>query len=791
MNTNAALSRDRSVTDASNTSNTLEIKPVRQGEYFGHNDDDDNEAVDDLDRILFDDIDTKTQINDKSTTLTEQVEKWKSSVSDHCISSCAEARLVYMEKFGDVIEIWLPCLHILAETHQQSASGLVQESKLRKITGAILKAIGDKKGGGKRDTSNLTRVLGQSLALISDMIRQVVFGFTGEIITPTSAQKKAALSLFKSRKQPPDDGGDSMDTVLSNSIFGLVLPEPYFTRSINQVTDLYDTIETCLIKSKIFKSANDGSDAVEQENHLSPTNPYYDALAVMRTMSKDGEVSLAGKVMVRLLNHFSNVLESTYNIDNSSSKHIGAPSFGLKVTSNTAESTTKELETLLLKGLNRIPLRLRRPDWISNCIHLGILNLFRSFVSFLKRLVLLSIELPLLDNGKVDMNGRMSLTNKQGNIEDLVTLEKNLRYNESKDVDIADTLLDVVKACVALRTRVISNVWNEAVAVFTINSGTIDVGEAVVSLYPTEVKFEKIDTKHRRPTVQILSSSQYGHAQLKDKLSKLYHSLQRGARSNVADVINVECDAVKSYIDKCLSGIRESVHSSYNVIVSNELAGNWKPLSSLAATTSPAVGNVSFPSHLSRIMLHLSNEKRKLNDTLDGVIFESGNESTVDTFGDHSTSLYKDVIFVNICQGLLQIYYDLIITLEMDTFTNLKHATNSNISSNTTTPVKKDEPSNPFQAGLDQATKGKDSKITASIHPLSQWQAMEEMEYLKQIFQPIFSKADNKFINELDRMAGYDKKKDMKHQFPGAGTKYCTTQQLLETGKVFSIMINK
>ena len=160
-------------------------------------------------------------------------------MSDFCISSCAEARLTYLEKFGDIVETWLPCLYLLAETHQQAAAGIVQESKLRKVSGAILKAIGEKKGigGGKRDTSNLTRVLGQTLSLMSDMIRQAVFGFAGEIITPSSTQKKAALSIFKSRKSSvaSAETGDSTDSVLSQSIFGLVLPEPYFTRSINQV----------------------------------------------------------------------------------------------------------------------------------------------------------------------------------------------------------------------------------------------------------------------------------------------------------------------------------------------------------------------------------------------------------------------------------------------------------------------------------------------------------------------------------------------------------------------------
>jgi hypothetical protein len=241
MNTNASLNRERSVTDASNISGPLEVKIVRQGEYFGHHDDDENEndVEDDLDRILFNDIDTKLPPSDKSNGTAEQVEKWKASVSDFCISSCAEARLTYLEKFGDIVETWLPCLYLLAETHQQAAAGIVQESKLRKVSGAILKAIGEKKGigGGKRDTSNLTRVLGQTLSLMSDMIRQAVFGFAGEIITPSSTQKKAVLSIFKSRKSSvaSAETGDSTDSVLSQSIFGLVLPEPYFTRSINQV----------------------------------------------------------------------------------------------------------------------------------------------------------------------------------------------------------------------------------------------------------------------------------------------------------------------------------------------------------------------------------------------------------------------------------------------------------------------------------------------------------------------------------------------------------------------------
>ena len=545
------------------------------------------------------------------------------------------------------------------------------------------------------------------------------------------------------------------------------------------------------MKSRVFKSVNEG---IEQETHMSPTNPYYDSLAVMRTMSKDGEVSLASKVMARLLNHFSIVLENTYNIS-SSSKHIEAVSkiqpFGQKVASKSAESATKELETLLSKGLNRIPLRLRRPDWISNCIHAGILNLFRSFVSFLKRLVILSVELPLADNGVVDVNGRKSITNKLGTVEDLVTLEKNLRYNESKDVNIADTLLDVVKACVALRTRIIGNAWKETINIFTFDSNeTLDMGEQLTSIFPdTDYKFEKSDVRHRRPTVQILSSSQYGHNQMKDKLSKVYQSLQKGVYRNVTDVITLECDAVRSYINHSLTAIKETVHSSYNVIVTNELAGHWKsPSSQSSSLTSPGTGNISFPLHLSRLMLHISNEKRTLSDILDGIKFETGYENTVDGFADQPSLYYKDIIFINICQGLLQIYYDLIITLEINTFSNLKHA---HVISATTTPVKKNEPINPFQAGLDEATKGKDIKVAASLHPLSQWQATEEMEYLKLIFQPIFGKADNKFINELDMIAGFDKRKDTKHQNPGAGVKYCTTQQLLDTGKVFTIMINK
>lgn len=797
----AAANRDQSDTNASNLSIPLEVKIVRQGEYFGHYDDDDNdnEVEDDLDRILFNDLETKAAPIDKGNDAHEQMENRNATISDFSISLSAEARLTYMEKFGDIVETWLPCLFLLAETHQQSSVGIVQESKLRKISGAILKAIGDKKGvggGGKRDASNLTRVLGQSLSLISDMIRQAVFGFAGEIITPSSAQKKAALSIFKAKKQ---EESDSSESVLSQSVFGLVLPEPYFARSINQVTDLYDTIETCLMKSKVFKplidekipkNAGNVDNLAELETHMSPTNAYYDSLAVMRTMSKDGEISLASKVMIRLLNYFSNVLENTYRIDDSS-KQIDVvtkmPQFGLKVASKTAEIATKELETLLSKGLNKIPLRLRRPDWISNCIHVGIRNLFKAFVTYLKRIVVLSMVSPISESGKMDVQ-RRGITNKQGSIVDLATLEKNLRYNENKNIDIAETLLDVVKACVALRTRIISNAWKETIAIFSFDfNETIDTGEQVVSLFhDSEFKFEKMDAKNRRPTVQLLSSSQYCHNQMKDKLSKVHHSSQKGAHRNVQDVIILECDAVRSYIDHSLSAIRETVHSSYNVIVSNELTGHWKSTPSLSSSSlaSPGAGNSSFPLHLSRLMLHISNEKRTLSDFLDGVMFETGHENA----GDQPCLFYKDIIFVNICQGLLQIYYDLIITLEMNSFSNLK---NAHVISATTTPVKKDEPINPFQAGLEQASKGKDIKLSTSLHPLSQWQAMEELEYLKQIFQPILGKTDNKFINELDRMTGYDKKKDTKHSNPGAGTKYCTTQQLLDSGKVFTILINK
>jgi hypothetical protein len=258
-------------------------------------------------------------------------------------------------------------------------------------------------------------------------------------------------------------------------------------------------------------------------------------------------------------------------------------------------------------------------------------------------------------------------------------------------------------------------------------------------------------------------------------LSILLHYVKTASvdlfENNLREVVSIEDQAASTYVNIKTKEIRTTVFAGFSLSVHTEVNSAWKPVGA----------STKIPVHLARVLLSLGNEKRLLAEALgdlkvlrgDAVKEEeepasavvtppvpgantpgranrglfsptqdSGSESDVEAEASAKNSakrefceslLYRDLLYRQLCLGLLQVYQDLITRLRNNTFSSSEASRKSHEMHRHHDRLQRDM----FAGGDASSDEDQDGDSSEgegdglSKVPFSLGQAIEEHKYLK------------------------------------------------------------
>ena len=296
---------------------------------------------------------------------------------------------------------------------------------------------------------------------ISEAVRQAIMGFGDGGLSGGGALSLASLETMTAGgvgigygakdaeyQFKPVQALDDLAThgVLTHAAFSSPLREPSLSRAVRDVGDLYEAIDLVFQGSGGSKDGGSGgTTSPEGISHLSPASPYFDALTVLRDLSRDGEIASAQRFLDRLLDLAANLAlgysdagvsvggtgsgvggrvrgNKKASISASSGQAqrtasiISGPGVASGGTGNVVgsgsteagvvEKTVQQLEALVMRCLRRLASTLRRPEWASATVWTGLECVLRAFAESLKRETYTQALLHPQNQSQSSMSGR-------------------------------------------------------------------------------------------------------------------------------------------------------------------------------------------------------------------------------------------------------------------------------------------------------------------------------------------------------------------------------------------------
>jgi hypothetical protein len=215
-------------------------------------------------------------------------------------------------------------------------------------------------------------------------------------------------------------------------------------------------------------------------------------------------------------------------------------------------------------------------------------------------------------------------------------------------------------------------------------------------------------------------------------------SMVQQARPNLHEVAELEVATAGQFVRHRLQALRVVLLAGYSVLLRRETAGAWPnipPVSPVVKGDDMATSRM--PAHLCRVLLVLGHEKARLAAVFGGMTVENGDgyslgssrvgdgadssESSLAAWG-YGASLnrgerYQDLLFRELCQGLLELYVDVVERIATDSLLLASSkALHTSIAKGGAVSGQDKKPGGPSPPCL---------------HPLSLGQAREELGFLQ------------------------------------------------------------
>lgn len=403
---------------------------------------------------------------------------------------------------------------------------------------------------------------------------------------------------------------------------------------------------------------------------------------------------------------------------------------------NRLECFLERFEWLMIQSLRRLAARSRRAAWVCTSVGAGTIKVLKAVVEELhwEKSVLQADRCPAAAaSGKFDNN----------NV--LAQLEDELLDEE---FDSEKSFFDLLRTCIAMRSRVTKRVWAEYCEWFPPHSATVASSSAADSLRistktigwltmlfeaeddhdhvaaaPSDERDEPV-TRERRLTTAYAT-------RLTDSVdTSLGH-----CKTVIEDLAAVEAAVVAFYIRNRLRDMRMAIFNSFAIIIKTELIARNNAVS--VETSAPSLSSSGLSRHIVKAFLTLTEEKFLLDHMLGDIpisdemfVYKNVYDEEYRSHEENSIC-YKDFISSEVCQGLLGVYADLIKKMKEKKFaTAYLNQTALNLSSSD-------------KAVYEVTSKGDVRKVTATRnnnethlnYPQSYRLALEEFSYLQNVIR--------------------------------------------------------
>jgi hypothetical protein len=701
-----------------------------------------------------------------------------------------------MKQLKDVIDVmfkWFHCLNrlcnlITSETDQQGAgasSAVAGKKGLNDKLKSSATASSSASQGAKKDGNKSTRQFSATMIKCSEIVNQLIFGYKAAPVVLSDADHKAVV-----------DDGTAVELFVHNEFLRKELPEVYYVKAVQEVSEWYTLLELMLSNSRSKR----GVHSLE----LTKDNIYYDSLEIFRSLSQEGEISMTKRTLSKLLRFTSSILNpkssagsNSYYPGSGGEREVSVVVQNLQTHGNTMGSSlltslTKAVvsETVVHRNLlhnssqyvpaslelavtrfteilsKAIPIvhsKAKRGNWVATTVFNQIKVIVNSFVSSLKvqLTIRLSTEDPLLSSNNKRYTQKKKKVVPSKDVSELEEMNTLLKNGYAKTCVSELIYLDLVRALVALRTVSVASLWSKTLQLFPNalqDEAFSDLKKAKQLVVPggdenrADEAFHIYGSVEQQSLLTILTeyySNKDNYQKVCDCGSNLLY--EKGILENLLEVVTLEDFTVKSYINSRQASLRNLILSGYHTIVAKENSGRWVSLASSSLTSN------CFPAHLAKAMIFLIDEKHRLEHVLGGLTL-----TRVDAVVRHVDDVdkaiesqqvevpqrnraYVDYLYGQIASSLLDVYSNLVSMLQTNTFPGVVTASNL-------------------------------------VHnKLAYGQALEELEYVKFVVKPLLNtgKARNPKKDEGAKVVSAE----------GSGVLFPSLQQLKNDGKILTTSI--
>ena len=686
----------------------------------------------------------------------------------------SKVRELHLTRLVSVVAKWLPCLHRLV---QEAMSKVAVGGKDLWVTGDSERArVHVKIALNRKKGPPPVVMLGSSLIACCEAIQYTVIGLKDQSDGMASMEHLSGGGggnmmsgrdpAFEPLILKQEKMLEIRDTnIFDDDSFALPLNEPYLSRCVHDVGDLFDVM-SALYQSKGDVAALSGDARKHHELYLT-------AVGILRHLSRGGEVSIAVRAMKMLREQSLLLFENKKQTrdDKSKDKFSKQGPFGAQLMDPTnradsdlscgnVERTVLDLKALIAMHLHRLSLKTRRPEWVSEKVREGLRSIFSSLVDGMRQ------EALLLDDDTEDAR-RLVRSASRGRARtvtvsalqspELLQLETELKRGQVSETACGEYLLDVLRACVILRTDVIPRLWREVKHSFpAVAEGdelSVPSTRGTVSLFDvTDINQRWAASDDDHPGLRKNSS---GSGLTTLSVSDLFNRIMKTvgfeipeANVNIEEVVRLEGAVLNKYVLCKLDGLRVVCMAGYMVLTKREAAGAWREVGMRP-------DGFVVPPHLSRLLLMLGNEKSILEATLSQMAIEYGADSD-GAVGGARRERYQEYIFKVICHGILDIYAELV----------------ARVNGNRVSPD-----SDGLLLKTDLASVLTGSTSAQCQHPRAYGQATEELVYLLSIIRPLLQSSS--LPPPFNR-----------HNPVGAGDEFLSAEDLLKEGGIFAASVN-
>jgi len=704
-----------------------------------------------------------------------------------------KVRELYVSRLVNVASKWLPCLHrlVLEATNKQSVGGAglwMSGDHERTNRAKVNIALNRKKGPPPM------LMLGSAMIACGEAIKLMILGvkdptsFVSQDSNALSTQIAGRDAAFEAKVFNQDKMVEIRATpVFNHEVYSGHLNNPALSRCVTDAGDLFDLMTSLVPCEPIVgeKGVAQSSIAVAVKH----SELFLYAVGIIREIARGGEVALASRVMDRLQEKSLMLFESKGQKKNDpigilDKSLIGVNSIDLDKSGDDVkepgelETITIQLNKLISRCLIRLSKKMRRPEWVAQTVRDELRKLFGAFIDEMQRQSLLLDDWAIsrLLN-KAALRGRTrTVTASALQSPELLHLESQLKQVEVSQDFRSEYLIDLVRAFANLRTSLIPRIWKEVKILFppSTESSSMATGGNLDAFY-YKVRDEDIKGLKKAPSASALNAadltSSASSSSLYNRLMKTVGNDNVDANVNIEEVVRIEGITASNYVFYKLQNLRVIVAAGYAVLTKREAAGAWR-------STERRPDGFIVPPHLSRLLLVIGREKSFLNSYLGTMMIETGEtvrrQPSSETTGTAALKAkgktsaaavaaaaltagekYQDYLFKEICQGLLELYADLVAKLNFNC-----------LGRETTT-------------GVDLASVLSGSMSPNCRHPFCYGQASEELAYLVNVIRPFL------------RSSGVPLPTVQRHNPVGGGEEFLLAAELNKEASIYHMGVQR